>query len=364
MTVLKVRPGVMEIKRYIPGGSKIEGVDRIIKLASNENALGASASAIEAYHRAADQIHLYPDGDCVDLRRAISERYEVNRDQILCTAGSEQMLRMLPRAYAGPGDEILFGQYGFVVYRMAAHGVGATPVTVEEPDHRVDVNLLLEAVTARTRIVYIANPGNPTGTYLNPQEMQQLRAGLPDNVLLVIDAAYADYVERDDYESGLSMVDEGPANVVVTRTLSKLHGLASLRVGWTYGPPEILNVVARLRGGFNVTGPAQAAGIAAVGDEAHMVASRAFNERWLTWLSDEIQNLGYKVTPSVTNFLLVHFAEGAESAEAANEHLRSRGIIVRPVGSYGMPDALRVTVGKEDENKAFIAALKEFGEKA
>ncbi len=364
MTVLKVRPGVMDIKRYIPGASKIEGIDRIIKLASNENALGASASAIEAYHQAADNIHLYPDGDCVELRHAIGEKYEVNPEQIICTAGSEQMLRMLPRAYAGLGDEILFGQYGFIVYHMAAHAVGATPVTAEEPDHRVDVNLLLKAVTPRTRIVFVANPGNPTGTYLNPQEMQQLRAGLPDDVLLVIDAAYADYVDRDDYDSGLGMVDEGPANVVVTRTLSKLHGLASLRVGWTYCSPEILNVITRLRGGFNVTGPAQASGTAAVQDQAHMEASRIFNDHWLTRLSEEIRGLGFKVTPSVTNFLLVHFPGGAQSAKAANEHLRSRGIIVRPVGNYGLADSLRVTIGKEDENNAFISSLKEFCQKA
>ncbi len=364
MTVLKVRPGVMNINRYIPGGSKIEGVDRIIKLASNENALGASVSAIEAYHKAAESIHLYPDGDCVDLRRAIGERYDVNPEQVLCTAGSEQMLRMLPRAYAGPGDEILFGRYGFIVYHMAAHGVGATPVTVEEPEHRVDIDILLAAVTPRTRIVFVANPGNPTGTYLTPQEMQKLRAELREDILLVIDAAYADYVDRDDYDSGLAMVNEGPANVVVTRTLSKLHGLASLRVGWTYAAPEILDVVSRLRGGFNVTGPAQAAGVAALQDAAHMEASKSFNEKWLSWLSDEMRGLGVKVTPSVTNFLLVHFPGGAQSAKAANEHLRSRGVIVRPVGNYGMPDSLRVTIGKEDENKAFIAALKEFMEKA
>ena len=359
MTFLKVRPGVMKINHYIAGGSKIEGVDRLIKMASNENALGSSASAITAYHQAVENIHLYPDGDCTDLRHAIGARYDVNPEQVFCTAGSEQMLLMLPRAYAGPGDEILFGQYGFIVYRMATLGVGATPVTVEEPDCRIDVDLLLKAVTPRTRIVFIANPGNPTGTYLTTQEMQALRAGLPEDVLLVIDAAYADYIERDDYDSGLAMADEGPANVVVTRTLSKLHGLASLRVGWTYAAPEILDVVTRLRGGFNVAGPAQAAGIAALQDVDHMEVSQSFNGYWLSWLSHEMLSLGLTVTPSVTNFLLVHFPGGALTATAVSEHLRTCGIIVRPVGNYGLPDSLRVTIGKEDENKAFLAALKE-----
>ncbi len=360
MTAPKPRPGILNINRYVPGDSRIEGVDRVIKLASNENALGASPRAVEAYHQASKTLHLYPDGECTGLREAIGRAYRVDPEKVFCVAGSEQMLRMVPRAYAGPEDEIVFGQYGFLIYRMATHAVGARPVVVEEPDHRIDVDRLLAAVTPRTRIVFVANPGNPTGTYITAQEMARLRSGLPEDVLLVIDSAYADYVEKPDYESGLRFIDEGADNVVVTRTLSKLHGLASLRVGWAYCPPEILDVVIRLRGGFNVSGAAQAAGIAAIEDEEHKRASIAHNARWLAWLSKGIGELGFEVTPSVTNFLLVHFPEGDGGAAAANAFLRRRGIIVRPVAGYGLPNALRITIGLEDENKALLAALSDF----
>jgi histidinol-phosphate aminotransferase len=263
-------------------------------------------------------------------------------------------------AYVGTGDETLYPEYGFLMYRIATLANGGVPVVAPERQFHTDVDALLARVTERTRVVFIANPNNPTGTYIPFEEVRRLHAGLPKSVILVLDAAYSEYVRRNDYESGIELVGQSD-NVVMMRTFSKIHGLAALRIGWAYGPAAIIDVLNRIRGPFNVSAPAIAAGIAAIEDKAHIETSIAHNDRWLTWLTNEVSALGLTVTPSVGNFILIHFPQGgAKSAKAADAFLKSRGIIVRAVGAYNLPDALRITIGTEAETRAVAAALAGF----
>ncbi len=348
------RPGVMDIAPYVGGRAKAPGADRVIKLSSNESALGASPMAVKAYGAAGAALHRYPDGAAEDLREAIAARHELAADRIVCGDGSDELLHLLALGYAGPGDEVLFTQYGFVVYPMAAMAAGATPVKVPEKDFTVDVSALLDRVTEKTRIVFVANP-NSTGTYLQWVEMARLHSGLPGNVLLVIDSAYAEFVDQQNYSPGEGLV-ASTANTVMTRTFSKAYGLAGLRLGWCYGPPAIVDVLNRLRGPFNVTSPAQAAGIAALGDQNFLASVQAHNAQWRPWLEAELSRLGLEPVPSVTNFVLVRFP-GGPAAAAANAHLSAQGILVREMGAYGLEDCLRITVGAEDEMQALISAL-------
>ncbi len=264
------------------------------------------------------------------------------------------------RAYAGPGDEVLYPQYGFLAYPLAAKGAGATPVEAPQSVDHTDVDVILNHVTARTRVVFLANPNNPTGTYITASEVRRLRDGLPRGVLLVLDEAYAEYVDRPDYESALGMVEEGDANVVVTRTFSKAYGLAALRVGWGYCPPSVADVIRRVRYSFAVTTLAQVSAIAALGDKEHLAKAKAHNDTWLPWLKKELEALGLKVTPSVGNFVLAHFPGGPDEARAADAYLRRDGIIARPVAGYGLPQCLRITIGRDDENRKLIKSLKAF----
>ena len=354
------RPGIMDIIPYVAGSSEVEGLARIAKLSSNESPLGPSPKAIEAFHAAADELERYPDGGATALREALGRKHGLDPDRIVCGNGSEQLLDCLIRAFTGPGDEVLFNEYGFIVYLMSALAAGATPVKAPEKNFVADVDALLARVTPRTRVVCLANPNNPTGTYLAVPEVERLRAGLPDHVLLILDAAYAEYVSRNDYEPGISLVDRAAANVVMTRTFSKIYGLASLRVGWVYCPPQIAAVLHRVRGAFNLSAPAQAAAIAAVGDDAFTAGARAHNGRWLPWLEREVAALGLDVTPSIGNFLLIHFPGGAAQASAADRHLRAHGVILRPLAGYGLGQCLRATVGLEDDNKAIVGNLRDF----
>lgn len=267
---------------------------------------------------------------------------------------------MLAHAYLGVGDEAIFTEHGFLLYRIIVLANGARPVVAPETNLRTDIGEILSRVSERTKVVFLANPNNPTGTYVSFDEIQSLRVRLPANVLLVLDAAYAEYVKRNDYEAGIELVAT-TQNTVMTRTFSKIHGLAGLRLGWAYCPEAVADVLNRIRGPFNVSVPAMAAGAAAIADKAHEDASVAHNERWMPWLSAEIGKLGLTVTPSVANFILVHFSKDeANGAEAADMFLKARGIIVRKVGSYGLPDCLRVTIGTETDNKAVVAALADF----
>lgn len=357
---LTPRPGILDIEPYVGGESRLSGGARVIKLSSNEGALGPSPGAVAAYRQAAAEMHRYPDGGCTGLRAAIGERFGLDPERIVVGAGSDELLCLLARAYCGPGDEVLHTEHGFLMYPIIARSVGARPVAVAEVALTADVDGLLGAVTGKTRMVYLANPNNPTGSYLAADEMRRLRSGLPDGVLLVIDAAYSEYVTRDDYSPGIELVDGGD-NVVMTRTFSKIFAMGGLRLGWAYAPPATVGLLNRLRMPFNVTGPTQAAGTAALGDRAFVDETRAHNEKWRAFLAGALGGIGLEVSPSVANFVLVGFpAEAGRDAAAADAYLKTHGIITRRVDNYGLPACLRITIGLEHEMKATADALKEF----
>ncbi len=357
---LIVRPGILDIAAYVPGDHSLPGEGPVHRMASNEGALGASPKAIESYRTLATELHRYPDGASKSLRTALGQELGIAPEQIVCGAGSDDVLQLLARAYAGPGDEVLYSAHGFLVYPIAAKAVGATPVAAPEIDLRTDIDALLKAVTPKTRICFVANPNNPTGSYVTAAELARLRAGLPDNVLLVVDAAYAEYVDLPDYESGLTMVQRFD-NVVMTRTFSKIFGLAALRLGWAYCPLAVADVLNRIRGPFNVPAPAQAAGVAALADRAHTAKAKAHNDRWLPWFAQRMRALGLHPYPSVANFVLVKFpADPKLNAEAALKFLNAHRILPRRVAAYGLPDCLRVTIAEESAVKACADALEAF----
>lgn len=355
------RPGILDIEAYVPGESKLPGGLKPIKLSSNETPLGPSSKAIAAYRDAAGALERYPDGQATQLRKAIALRYGLDPARIVCGAGSDELLSLLAHAYLGPGDEAIYTEHGFLVYRIAILTNGATPVVAPERNLTTDVDAILARVTPRTKLVFLANPNNPTGTYVGIEQVRRLRAGLPGNVILVLDGAYAEYVRANDYEAGIELVAT-TGNTVMTRTFSKIFGLAALRLGWAYAPPAIADVLNRIRGPFNVSEPGIRAGVAAMEDVAQVDAALAHNDLWLAWLNAELGKLGIPVTPSAANFLLMHFPDGGNGtrADAAEAHLKSRGLILRRVKSYGLPDAIRLTIGLEDENRAVLAALAEF----
>lgn len=359
-TVPSPRPGALAIDAYVPGKSKAPAGVRLHKLSSNETPLGPSPKAIEAFRDAAVHLEMYPDGTSGALREAIARAHGLDPARIVCGAGSDELLSLLAAAYVGPGDEGLFTEHGFLVYRIAILAAGGTPVVAPERDLTADVDALLARVTERTRIVFLANPNNPTGTYLPFDEVKRLHAGLPKTTLLVLDAAYAEYVRANDYAAGIELVS-GAENVVMTRTFSKIYGLASLRIGWLYGPAGVVDALNRVRGPFNVSGPSIAAGAAAVADRAHLDAAVAHNAEWLVKLTEGVRALGLEVAPSVANFLLIRFPHGAgRTAAEADAFLTARGLVLRAVGAYGLPDCLRLTVGSAEANEAVLAALAEF----
>jgi histidinol-phosphate aminotransferase len=357
---LSPRPGVLDIAPYVPGTSALPGAHPVIKLSSNETPFGPSPRAIEAYLAAAKSLSRYPDGSARPLRDAIAKLYGLDPLRIVCGAGSDELLNLIASAYLGPGDEAIYSQHGFLVYKIAIMGRGATPVGAPETGLTTDVDAILARVTDRTRVVFVANPNNPTGTYLAFDEVKRLRAGLPDDVLLVLDAAYAEYVRKNDYEAGIELVAT-TASTVMTRTFSKIYGLASLRIGWAYCPPAIADALNRIRGPFNVSGPAIAAGVAALEDQAWVERAVEHNDLWRARMAESLSAIGIGVTPSTANFLLLHFAGGnGKSALAADEFLHKRRIILRRVEEYALPDALRMTIGTDAENSAVLDALTAF----
>jgi histidinol-phosphate aminotransferase len=358
------RPGVLDIAPYVPGKSTAPGVAKVFKLSSNETPLGPSANAIAAYRAVAERLEDYPDGSASELREAIGAAFGLDPDRIVCGAGSDDLLNLLARAYLRDGDEAIYTTHGFLVYPIATMGTGAKAVAAREKKFTADVDAILQAVSPRTKIVFLANPNNPTGTYVPFDEVKRLHKELPANVLLVLDAAYAEYVQRNDYESGIELVATTD-NVVMTRTFSKIYGLAALRLGWMYGPAHVVDAVNRIRGPFNVNGPAIAAGAAAIRDTAHVERARAHNTRWLAWLTEEIGKLGLVVTPSAANFVLIHFPETrGRTAQDADAFLTKRGLILRQVAAYMLPNALRMSVGTEEANRLVVQTLKDFLGKA
>ena len=353
------KPGILSISPYVGGKSKAADGVRVVKLSSNETPLGPSPKAKAAFIAAADSLHRYPDGSATALRHAIAQHYELPSANIVCGAGSDELIGLLIHAYAGAGDDIVMSEHGFLMYKIYAQGFGVNVVVAKEKDLRTDVDAMLAAITPNTKIVFVANPNNPTGSYISRDEMRRLQAGLPSHVILVIDGAYAEYPEVANYSDGCDLVTEHE-NVVVLRTFSKIYGLSALRLGWSYAPTAIADVLNRIRGPFNVSTPAIAAGIAAIEDIAFTAATRAFNNRELKRLESALRKIGLKVHPSIANFILVEFPSSKHSAAEANRFLTERGLIVREVANYGLPQCLRISIGMEEDNNAVIHALSDF----
>lgn len=354
------KPGILDIAMYVPGKSKVPAGIKPHKLSANESPLGPSEHAVTAAREASANLQDYPDGSARQLRDAIAKVYGLNADNIVCGTGSDEILSLLANAYLSGGDEAIFTEHSFLMYKIVTLAAGGKPVIVKESDCRVDVDAILAGVTDKTRLVFLANPNNPTGTYLPIDEVKRLHAGLPSNVVLVLDAAYAEYVRRNDYESGIELVS-GNSNVIMTRTFSKIYGLAALRVGWAYGPTEIIEALNRIRGVFNLNSAAIAAASAAINDKAHVERSIAHNDEWMNKVTEGLAALGLEVTPSVGNFLLMHFPdEAGKTASEADQFLAERGFVLRAMNEYGFPNALRMSIGSEEANLGVLAAMKEF----
>jgi histidinol-phosphate aminotransferase len=343
----QARPEIFTVASYVGGESKLAGVNRVVKLSSNEGAFGPPPAAIAAMQSAAAEMHRYPDGGMALLRAAIGKAFNLNPDQIVCGNGSDDLLSLLIQSYGGPGTELIMSAHGFSIYEIAGKLAGCTVRKAPERNLTTDIDAMLALVTPATRMVFIANPNNPTGTMISRAELLRLRAALPPEVLLVIDAAYAEYVEDPDYDAGIALVDAG-SNSVMTRTFSKIFGLGGARLGWAYAPPAIVDVLNRVRAPFNVSAMVAAAAIAALADPAWLASGRAHNTAARTKLARELTDAGIKVTPGEANFLLLDF-ESPDRAKAADLFLRARGIIVRNVASYGLPSCLRVTIGTSEE---------------
>ena len=356
------KEGVLRVTPYAGSEAK-PGAGQLINISSNESAFGASARAREAFTEAAADLRRYPEIDARSLRQALAAHYDLEPEGIICGTGSDQIIDLIALAYAGVGDEVVYSAHGFQMYPIAAHAVGATPVASPEVNLTTDVDAILDAVNQRTRIVFLANPNNPTGTFVSRSELARLHAGLPGDVLLVIDSAYAEYVSHADYEPGIELA-RAHDNVVMTRTFSKIYALASLRVGWAYGPSEIIGILDRIRPPFNVNAPAIAGAIAALGDRDHTENARRHNDDVMPWFTSEVEALGLTVNPSVANFVIVHFdPDTPKNAEAAYQYLFDQGIVTRRVGGYGLPDWVRMSIGTREEMTTVRNALKGFLEK-
>jgi len=353
------RPEVLDISPYVGGESTLPGVNRVLKLSSNEGAFGVPPGAQAAYIRMAGELHRYPDGDATELRRAIGARFKLDPARIVCGNGSDDLIYQLCLAFGGPGRDIVMTEHGFAIYFIAGTYAGSRVIKTRERDLTADVDALLAAVSPATRLLFLANPNNPTGSMLPNEEVVRLRAGLPPEVLLVLDSAYAEYVERPDYDPGVRLVDAGD-NTVMLRTFSKIFGLGGMRIGWAYAPPAVIDVFNRVRSPFNVSIAAQAAAIAALAEPGWVEKGRAHNAEYRSRLTAGLEEAGIRVWPSEGNFVLADFAT-PERAKAADAFLRTRGAITRPVGGYGLPHCLRITVGTAEEVELVIAALTEFG---
>ena len=352
------RPEIMAIAPYVGGESHLPGVARVIKLSSNEGAFGPPPAARAAIAESADSMSRYPDGGARAMREAIGAYFGLDPARIVCGNGSDEIISLLIQAYGGPGTELLMSAHGFSIYAIAGTLAGGAVIKLPERDLVADVDAFLAAVTDRTRLVFLANPNNPTGSLLPDSELRRLRDGLPSDVLLVLDGAYAEYVDRPDFDAGLSLVEAGE-NTVMTRTFSKIWGLGGARLGWGYGPAAVMDVLNRLRPPFNISSAAVAAGIAALAEPEWEAMSRAHNHAARARVTAALQAIGLRVWPSEGNFVLADF-ETPERACAADAHLRTQGIIVRNVASYGLPHCLRITIGADAECSAVIEALRDF----
>ena len=354
------KTGILEIEPYVGGKASAPGVAEPVKLSSNENALGSSPEARAAYEATSRKLHVYPDGRAEGLRAAVAKSFDLDPARLIFGCGSDEVFTMLAQTYCEPGDNVVQGEFGFLAYRIAGRAAQAEVRFAPMPSLRFDVDLALERVDDRTRLVFLDNPGNPTGAWLQRDELERLHRGLPSDCILVVDGAYAEFVDDPGFSDGLDLA-RGAENVVVTRTFSKIHGLAALRVGWGYAPAEMISAMDRIRGPFNVNLPAQAAAVASLADTQFQAESRALVLRWRPWLTQQIGGLGLDVLPSQGNFVLVGFpAVEGRSAAAAEAFLASRGLLVRGLANYGLPAHLRITVGLEPQNRALVDALATF----
>jgi len=345
-----------EIETYVPGKSKA-GDKKVIKLSSNENALRSSPKAIEAYKNHASEVFRYADGSCSNLREALAKKNNIDANRIVCGAGSDEIISFLTAAFAGEGDEVIYSEHGFLMYPISTKSVGATPVKVKEKNLKADFAAIIKAITPKTKIIFIANPNNPTGSYLNKDELGELIAKTPKNILIALDHAYEEFVEEKDYPNGIELVNKNE-NVVMLRTFSKIYGLASLRIGWCYSSSEIAEILNKVRGPFNVGGPAQFAAIAALEDEEFLQKSRAHNSKWLKEISARLKG-NKKITahPSAGNFILLDF-HSRENCDKANAALLEQGIIIRDMKAYGLENCLRATIGTQEENLQLLNVLE------
>lgn len=355
------QPGILEIAEYIPGRSSAGDDKKTIKLSSNESPLGASPKAMAAVEAISANLADYPDGASWDLRDALAEANGLEVSRIVVGAGSDELLHMLAQTYLGAGDDAIMHEYGFLVYPIVTQAAGANVVSAKAKDFAADVDTILAAVTHKTKVVFLDNPNNPTGTHMNGAELVRLHAGLPSSVLLVVDSAYAEYVDDPDYNTGAKLVAENE-NVVMVRTFSKI-GLAGLRIGWLYGPDHVVTALNKIRGPFNVSSAAQVAGVASIGDEEFTTRLVAHNTKWRGWLAKELSSNRLRVLPSQGNFILVLFPvdEPGLSASDANKALLAQGLVVREMGGYGLPNALRISIGEEEGMRAVARVLKDFG---
>jgi histidinol-phosphate aminotransferase len=358
MSQLTPKPGIMSIAPYVGGKSAAKPGQKVVKLSSNETPLGPSPLAVKAYMDAAANLHRYPDGSAKKLKEAIKDVYGFSEDELVCGAGSDELIGLLIHAYAGVGDDIVMSRHGFLMYQIYAQGYGANVIMAPEKDLRTDVDAMLAAITPKTKIVFIANPNNPTGSYITKDELHRLHSGIPDHVLLVVDDAYSEYVTKHDYSDGHELVSHG--NVAVLHTFSKIYGLSALRVGWCHASGEIIDVMNRIRGPFNLSACSIDAATAAIRDRAFTETTRDFNNHWLAWLTGELRSIGLDVHPSIANFVLVRFPAGHHSASKANSYMIEHGLIPREVSSYGLQDHLRISIGLEEDNRAVVATLKSF----
>ncbi len=354
------RPGILEITPYKPGKSSAEGVAHPVKLSANENILGCSPAAREAFVAAAETLGQYPDGQGGGLRAAVAERYRLEPERLILGCGTDEIFAQINQTYLQAGDNIVQGEFGFGAYAIGARANQAEVKFAAETNYRIDVDTILEQVDERTRLVFVANPANPTGTFLPLAEVERLHAGLPGHVILVLDGAYAEFNTDPTFSDGIDLARQAD-NIVVTHTFSKLHGLAALRVGWAYAPAAVAEAVDRIRLPFNTSHAAQSAAVAALADEGFQARSLAHVEQWRPWLTQQLGGLGLDVVPSSANFVLVGFQRsGGRVAAEAEAFLASRGLLVRGVGGYGLPDHLRLTIGLETHNRAMIEALADF----
>lgn len=355
--MIKAKSYIEKIKPYVAGKSKIGSSKKVIKLSSNENSLGSSKSAIESYKNASNELFRYPDGPSYELRNAIAKKYGIEEEKITCGAGSDEIISLLIESFAGVGDETIQSEYSFLMYEISATKFGAQAVKAKEKNLKTDIDAIINLISNRTKIIFIANPNNPTGSYISKNELDKLIINTPKNIIIAMDLAYAEYIDEKDYPNIIEYVKKYN-NVIMIRTFSKIHGLAALRLGWCYSSQYIADSLNKVRGPFNVSMAAQKAGIAAIGDVEFMENSKNYNKKQLEFLKNSLNQLKIKFYNCFANFILIDFGS-EKKCQKINQYLLDNGIIIRDMKCYNLPNCLRMTVGQEKENQQFIKLLKD-----